>query len=116
VFREPLPFLRVFVKEIRVTGSTVFSPDDLAKVTAPYTNREITSEDLESLRQALTLHYVNRGYFTSGAVVPDQDRGRREQMVSVLLLSQSDRPGGGSAGERQSLAGAVATLAGRRPD
>lgn len=72
IFREPLPLLRVFVKEIRVIGSTVFSPDELAKVTAPYTNREITSEGLEALRQALTLHYVNRGYFTSGAVIPDQ--------------------------------------------
>jgi len=72
VFREPLPLLRVFVKEIRVIGSTVFTPEELAKVTAPYTNREITSEDLEALRQALTLHYVNRGYLTSGAVIPDQ--------------------------------------------
>jgi hemolysin activation/secretion protein len=84
VFREPLPFLRVFVKEIRVTGSTVFSPDDLAKVTAPYTNREITSEDLESLRQALTLHYVNRGYFTSGAVVPDQTVAEGVLRVEII--------------------------------
>ncbi|MGH7209404.1 MAG: ShlB/FhaC/HecB family hemolysin secretion/activation protein, partial [Nitrospiraceae bacterium] len=31
------------------------------------------SEDLERLRLALTLHYVNNGYLTSGAVIPDQD-------------------------------------------
>jgi hemolysin activation/secretion protein len=42
----PFPGLRVFVREIRVIGSTVFSPGDLAMVTDPYINRELTSEDL----------------------------------------------------------------------
>ena len=32
----PLP-LSAFVKEIRITGSTVFTPEQLAQVTAPYT-------------------------------------------------------------------------------
>ena len=70
--RERLPALRVFVRAINVLGSTVFTPDELAKVTAPYTNRELTSEDLEALRQALTLHYISKGYATSGAIIPDQ--------------------------------------------
>ena len=69
---EPIPGLRVFVREIRVTGSTVFTAEELAKVTAPYLNRELTSEDLEALRVALTLLYVNNGYVNSGAILPDQ--------------------------------------------
>ncbi len=64
---------RVFVHDIHVTGSTVFSDTELAEVTAPYRNRELTTEDLEKVRLALTLLYVNRGYLTSGAVIPDQD-------------------------------------------
>ncbi len=68
----PLPGERVFVKEIRVQGSTVFSPAEIARVTAPYVNREVSSEDLEALRVALTLLYVNSGYVNSGAVLPDQ--------------------------------------------
>ncbi len=70
--KPSLGMIRVFVREIRVVGSTVFSKDELAKLTAPYLNRELTSEDLEALRMALTLHYVNNGYVTSGAVIPDQ--------------------------------------------
>lgn len=70
--REPAPRLRVFVREIRVIGNTVFSTDELATVTAPYTNRELSSEGFEDLRQALTLHYVAHGYVTSGAIIPDQ--------------------------------------------
>lgn len=69
---EPFPSVRVMVREIRITGSTVFSPNELANVTAPYLNRELATEDLESLRVALTLLYVNKGYVTSGAILPDQ--------------------------------------------
>ena len=68
----PLPGERVFVREIRVHGSTVFSPAEIAQVTAPYVNREVSSEDLEALRVALTLLYVKAGYVNSGAVLPDQ--------------------------------------------
>jgi hemolysin activation/secretion protein len=70
--REILPTLRVFIKEIRVVGSTVFSPEEISRVTAPYTNREVTAEDLEALRIALTRLYVDRGYINSGALLPDQ--------------------------------------------
>jgi hemolysin activation/secretion protein len=69
---EPLPRLRVFVKEIRVVGSTIFSDEELAKVIAPYVNREVTTEDLEALRLTLTRLYVDRGYVNSGAILPDQ--------------------------------------------
>ena len=65
--------IRVFVHDIHVTGSTVFSDAELAEVTARYRNREITTEDLERLRLALTLMYINKGYLTSGAIIPDQD-------------------------------------------
>jgi hemolysin activation/secretion protein len=72
--REPgaLPQIGVFVREIRVVGSTVFTPGQLAAFTAPYTNRELTAEDLEALRVALTRLYVERGHVNSGAVLPDQ--------------------------------------------
>jgi hemolysin activation/secretion protein len=69
---EPLPRLRVLVKEIRVVGSTILSDEELAKVTAPYVNREVTTEDLEALRLTLTRLYVDRGYVNSGAILPDQ--------------------------------------------
>jgi len=62
----------VFVREVRVAGSTVFTPEELAKVTVPYTNRQLTTEDLEALRLALTKHYIDSGYITSGAIIPDQ--------------------------------------------
>jgi hemolysin activation/secretion protein len=69
---EKGPLLRVFVKHIQVVGSTVFPEAALQEVAAPYENREVTTEDLEELRRALTLLYVNEGYANSGAIIPDQ--------------------------------------------
>ncbi len=60
------------MREIRVTGNTVFSTDELAQVTAPFVGRTVGMAELEAARQALTLHYVNNGYINSGALIPDQ--------------------------------------------
>ena len=70
--RQKLPLLRVFIKDIRVDGSTVFSQSELDQVLASYKNRTLTTEDLQEVRQALTLLYVKNGYINSGAVLPDQ--------------------------------------------
>ncbi len=67
-----MPTPRVFIREIRVVGSTVVPPEEIRRVTSPYTNREVTAEDLEALRIALTRLYVDRGYINSGALLPDQ--------------------------------------------
>ncbi len=84
------PTVRVFVREIRVTGNTVFSDEELARITAPYTGRELTNEDLAMLRQALTLKYVNAGYINSGAVLSDQrvDHGVIEYRIIEGKLNE----------------------------
>ncbi|UVT17287.1 MAG: ShlB/FhaC/HecB family hemolysin secretion/activation protein [Nitrospira sp.] len=71
--QKPLGRVRVYVNAIQVTGNTVFSDAEVEAITKTYTNRTLTTEDLERLRLALTLMYVNKGYITSGAIIPDQD-------------------------------------------
>lgn len=70
--RQPSPPVRVFVQSLHVVGNTIFSDEQLADVTKRYTGRELTTEDMEALRLELTLLYVNKGYVTSGAIIPDQ--------------------------------------------
>jgi len=65
--------LRVSVKRIQLTGNTVFSDAELSPLITPYEGRAITSEELQNLRNALSLHYLEHGYINSGAVIPDQD-------------------------------------------
>jgi len=69
---EKGPVLRVFVRQIQVTGSTVLTTQELAQRTAPYENREVTTEDLEELRRQITLAYIEKGYPNSGALLPDK--------------------------------------------
>jgi len=70
--QERLPPVKVFVREFQFDGHTVFTTQELQAVAVPYTNREVTTEDLETLRTAVTLLYVKKGYVTSGAIIPDQ--------------------------------------------
>jgi hemolysin activation/secretion protein len=70
--REEITGPSVVLREIRVTGNTAVADQELAEITQPYLNRQLTTEDIEALRLALTFYYVNRGYVTSGAIIPDQ--------------------------------------------
>ena len=69
---ERLPPVKVFVRQFQFDGQTVFPAQELQALATPYTNREVTTEELERLRTAVTLLYVQRGYVTSGAIIPDQ--------------------------------------------
>jgi hemolysin activation/secretion protein len=70
--REEITGPAVVLREITIVGNTVFTDQELAEITQPYINRLLTTEDIEALRLALTFYYVNRGYVTSGAVIPEQ--------------------------------------------
>ncbi len=84
---EPQPLLgaeeRVYVREIRVRGNTVLPEQEISELAAEYVGRELGFEDLASLRDRLTLAYVERGYVTSGARLPDQ---RIEDGVLEVVL------------------------------
>lgn len=64
--------IRVFVREFRFTGHTVFSSAELARVVASFTQTNLHSGQLEEARHALTRHYVDHGYINSGAILDDQ--------------------------------------------
>lgn len=62
----------IAVGVISVEGSTVFTADELRAFTAPYADRIISVEELHELRHALSRAYVDRGYVSSGVIIPDQ--------------------------------------------
>jgi len=57
--------VRINVQGFRFEGNTAFSSTELAHVMEPYARREITTEELEQARRAVTLHYVNHVYVIS---------------------------------------------------
>ncbi|MGL5082044.1 MAG: ShlB/FhaC/HecB family hemolysin secretion/activation protein [Microcoleaceae cyanobacterium] len=57
--------IQIFVRELNVTGSTVFTEADFNSVTQPYENRKLTLEELRQIADEITQLYINAGYITS---------------------------------------------------
>lgn len=62
--------LRFQARKIEVLGNTVLQKE-IAALIRTYENREISFEDLIALRSAITQLYINNGYVTSGAFLPN---------------------------------------------
>lgn len=62
----------ITVERFEVVGSTVFSPERLAKLLAPFTQKPISFAELFQARSAVTQLYIDEGYITSGAYIPPQ--------------------------------------------
>lgn len=62
----------LIIERFEFVGNTVFSNKELAKVTDAYLKRPITFNDLLQLRSELTKLYIDRGYITSGVIIPPQ--------------------------------------------
>ena len=72
---QPLPGKvpeTIIVKRFEVVGSTVFGPERLAKVLAPFTQKPISFAEVFQARSAITQLYIDQGYITSGAYIPPQ--------------------------------------------
>jgi len=62
------------IQRVVFQGNSAISTAELNAVAAPYLNRRLNAADIEELRQALTRHYIERGYISSGALLePDPD-------------------------------------------
>ena len=78
------PAVKVRIDRIQLRGNTVFTDMQLREVAKDYEKRELTTEDIEALRLALTMYYINKGYVTSGAFVPDQDLKDNTLIVQII--------------------------------
>ncbi|HEY9653423.1 MAG TPA: ShlB/FhaC/HecB family hemolysin secretion/activation protein [Coleofasciculaceae cyanobacterium] len=58
------------VNKVEVLGSTVLQ-EEIAQITQQYENREVTFEELLELRSKITQLYIEKGYITSGAFLPN---------------------------------------------
>jgi hemolysin activation/secretion protein len=63
---------RPLVRGFRVSGNTVLPESEIEAALAPFTGRRLSAEDLMAARDAVTRLYVDHGYATSGAFLPDQ--------------------------------------------
>lgn len=80
---RPVPG-KIFVERFEVEGSTVFSKEELAKVLEPFTKKELTFAEILQARSAITQLYVEKGYITSGALIPTQALDSKVVKIQVV--------------------------------
>ena len=74
----------VFIKKFVVTGSTVFTAAELAKVLKPYSLRRLNFAEILAAQQAIDRLYLENGYLTSGTVLPPQRLADRIVTIEVI--------------------------------
>jgi hemolysin activation/secretion protein len=60
------------IEQIKVLGSTAFSQEELNLVINPFIGQEINLENAYAIRSAITQLYIDRGYTTSAAFLPNE--------------------------------------------
>lgn len=107
--------LSVFVHTVEVRGSTIFDEGDFEAITRNFMGRRLTTAGLVELTQAITTHYVEAGYVTSGAVLPDQDLEFGIVIVQIVEGSVDEIVIEGTEYFRESYLRARLELAARTP-
>ncbi|QKD84974.1 ShlB/FhaC/HecB family hemolysin secretion/activation protein [Thermoleptolyngbya sichuanensis A183] len=79
-----VPLVRFRVNEIIVTGNSILH-DEIAEAVQCCVNRDVTFEELIGLRSAITQLYVERGYITSGAFLPN-NQDVRSGVVEIRVV------------------------------
>lgn len=65
--------VKVLVKDLRVTGASVYTQAELAAVAQFKPGSQLTLADLQAMAARITEYYRRRGYFVARAYLPAQD-------------------------------------------
>jgi len=72
------------LNDLRLNGAQALTDQELKDLTQPFIGRDVTLGDLESLAQAITARYRERGFFLAQAVVPVQTV--RDGIVEISVI------------------------------
>jgi len=86
---EPPPVAKIqspqfFVNDIRVTGITIFKPEDIEPIVTQYKQKDLTLDQLSGLVDEINQKYREAGYLTTQAFIPPQDIENGVVTIEVL--------------------------------
>ena len=61
------------LKEVKITGATVFKTEDLKNIYAPYLDKTVTFKDLQYITSKMEAKYKEKGFLTTAVYLPKQD-------------------------------------------
>jgi len=81
---------KMLVKNINVTGVTLFSADRIKAITGKYENKELTLKELQKIADLITDLYRQEGYITSRAYLPPQKIEQGSLEIKVIEATVGD--------------------------
>src|SRR5215510_9980719 len=78
--------VKLVIRHVEITGSTVYSPDQLAPLYADLLGHEVSLQAVYDLAQRITAKYGQDGYVLSRAVVPPQDLHAAGATVRIQVI------------------------------
>jgi hemolysin activation/secretion protein len=73
----------VLVEKIEFEGNTVIDSETLGKITADYSGRELSLEEMGDLADLVTITYQEQGFILARAYLPEQEIGRGTLTIAV---------------------------------
>ncbi|KIQ01241.1 MULTISPECIES: ShlB/FhaC/HecB family hemolysin secretion/activation protein [Pseudomonas] len=72
------------IEQIEISGASLLSEADRAAILAPFADTCLGVSQLNGLLKAITSHYIDRGYVTTRAYLPQQDLSARTLTITVV--------------------------------
>ncbi|MDY6993943.1 MAG: ShlB/FhaC/HecB family hemolysin secretion/activation protein, partial [Pseudomonadota bacterium] len=81
------------VKQFKLIGNTEVSTPELLALLDDYQGRELTAEELQTIKNILTQYYIDQGYLTTFVTLPDQtlDNGIMTLEIIEDYPTQADK-------------------------
>ena len=61
------------MKDVEITNSTIFKPEDFRPIYQPFLDKKVTFKDLDLIVARIKSKYKEKGFLTSTAYFPEQD-------------------------------------------
>lgn len=74
----------ITVNRFEITGSSIFSPEELTEITQPFLDRPLSFAELYQARSLITKLYTDNGYINSGAYIPPQKMNSGTVTIQVI--------------------------------
>ncbi len=61
------------LKDVRITGSTIFKPEDFQVLYKEYIDKEVTLKDMNGIADRIKSKYKEKGFLTTTVYIPEQE-------------------------------------------
>ena len=68
----PVSSVSFILKDVKITGTTIFKPEEFAGLYQKYIDKEITFKEINEIADQIKSKYKEKGYLTTNVYIPEQ--------------------------------------------